>query len=225
MGAAPPEQNVTVFWAGALYAFFSLDHFLFGPFLLSRPLIVGPAVGAVMGCSVDGLALGVLGEAVWALVPPAGPRQWDTGLMTALSVVWAGDSGLPHAPLWAWAGTTALALPFGGAGRILDRWTRRGAGVCMEKALGGLKAGREGPLVVSLWGAGALWVLKSGAFFALCYWTGGLIWKTAAARFSPSLLLGLERMWYVWVGVGAAVVFHQFVERLTRPGVFRTGGA
>jgi mannose/fructose/N-acetylgalactosamine-specific phosphotransferase system component IIB len=91
-------NGVTGLLSALLYGVLSIDHFALGPFLLSRPLVLGALLGTLWGRPAEGLALGLLGESLWVVVPPAGPSQWDTGLAVALACVWAFSPGVAVAP-------------------------------------------------------------------------------------------------------------------------------
>lgn len=201
---------------GLLYAVLSLDHFVWGPFLLSRPLTLGVAVGALCGVPVDGLALGMIGEALWGLVPPTGPHQWDVGLMTALAVFWTADHPVVStgpAPSWALALAALLAFPWGRLGRRADDWVRRRARLLTDRALAGASRGEGGPIATSIVLSGVLWIVKGWALFLVFESIGGGFWSMAADRVGPTARLALERIWKVWIVLGAAVLAHQFLNR------------
>ena len=109
-----------------LYGVLSIDHFAVGPFLLSRPLVLGALLGTLWGRPAEGLALGLLGESLWVVVPPAGPSQWDTGLAVALACVWAFSPGVAvpgDSPRGAFLATAFLAsVPFAVVARPVDIW-------------------------------------------------------------------------------------------------------
>ncbi len=153
---------MSVFLSALAYGLLSLDHFTVGPFLLSRPLVVGSVVGFLCGHAGEGVALGLLAECLWVRVPPVGAGQWDVGLSVALAGVWAFE--LPHDVLVPGARIAlafTLALPFAVVGRSADQWVRRHTRLLAVRALAGVERGLVGPLRYSLIFGAVLWVLKS----------------------------------------------------------------
>jgi len=199
---------------GLLYAVLSLDHFSFGPLLLSRPLVVGTACGWALKQPAAGFEIGAVGEALWALVPPAGPRQWDVGLMAALMAAWlAGDSAPAGAPRWALALAGLIAFPLGLLGRRIDGWARKQTRPFAAHALEGLSRGSDGPLRASLFATALLWVFKSFLVFLVMESFGGALWDWIASRTPALFQTALERTWFLWMALGAGALLWQFIGR------------
>lgn len=211
---------------GLLYAVLSLDHFSFGPLLLSRPLIVGTAGGWLLNHPMTGFEVGAVGEALWALVPPTGPRQWDVGLMAALSMAWLGGDGAGTAAVdarWALALAGLIAFPLGLLGRRVDAWARKQTRPFAARALEGLARGSDGPLRASLALTALLWIFKSWVVFLVFESFGGALWDWGAARLPGVVRLALDRTWTLWMAVGAGSLLWQFLgrwpARAPRPGI------
>ncbi len=103
-------------------AFLNLDKQAFGPFMVSRPLVVGAIMGLLLGELGYGLWLGLSAELLWlATLSLGGQLVPQAGLaVCAVFVAWVGSSfatgeALPKAglvlsfltlPFWAWAFTS-----------------------------------------------------------------------------------------------------------------------
>lgn len=201
--------------AAAIYALFSLDHFAVGPFLLSRPIVIGPIVGALAGQPDAGLAIGLLAEALWIAVPPAGPAQWDVGLFAALAALWAADMQ-PNVDKRPFLAAAALvAFPLAMLGRRVDAWARRQVRPWTDRAMGGLRRGEGGPLSLSLALSSALWVFKSVLIFLVFSSLGGALYMALIQ--SVFSIGGLTTAWNLWACLAVAAVVNHFLARLAPP--------
>lgn len=201
-----------------LYGLLAIDHFAVGPFLLSRPLVLGAVLGVLWGRPAEGLALGLLGESLWVVVPPAGPAQWDTGLAVALACVWAfglegtQKAGTPRGALLATA--FLAAIPFAVIGRRVDQWVRRRTRLFADYARAGFNHGVSGPFLNGLVLAMVLWGFKSLVVFFVAETLGGLVCAAVFPRLSGPTADGLAQAWALWPALGAATVWHLFFGRL-----------
>lgn len=198
--------------AALVYALFSLDHFAVGPFLLSRPIVIGPVVGAAMGNPEIGLWIGVLGEALWIGVPPAGPAQWDVGLFAALATQWASEMERGIDPRPFLAAASIAAFPLAMAARRVDGWARRQVRPWTDRAMSGLRRGEGGPLSLSLALSCGLWVFKSILIYLIFSSLGGALYMSIVGTVFS--LEGLTSAWNLWACLGAAAVLNHFVNRL-----------
>lgn len=209
-----------------VYGLFSLDHFTVGPFLLSRPLVMGGLVGGLCGHGAEGVALGLLAECLWVRVPPVGAGQWDTGLLVALAGVWAFE--LPHdapVPGARMALAFVLAIPFAVLGRKADQWVRRHTRVLAVRALAGVERGLVGPLRYGLIFGAILWGLKSLVLFFLADSLGGAVFNGLVPLLSGPWAEGLDRAWKLWPALGLAALLNHFSFRLGRKRFWMPGGA
>jgi mannose/fructose/N-acetylgalactosamine-specific phosphotransferase system component IIC len=84
---------LTSLFAGLL----ELDHVQAGQFLLSRPALVGPLLGWLNGCPLEGARIGLLVELIYLDFIPIGGVVPPNGLVAAASAVLAVSwSGLPE---------------------------------------------------------------------------------------------------------------------------------
>ncbi|MBL0059551.1 MAG: PTS sugar transporter subunit IIC [Elusimicrobia bacterium] len=204
--------------AALAYGILSLDHFTVGPFLLSRPLILSSLVGFLCGHVPEGIALGLLTESLWVVVPPAGPAQWDVGLAAALAGVWAflSPSGGPSSSVSGAATALALILsiPFAVLCRSVDIWLRRQMRILSVRALEGVERGLAGPLRYGLVFAGVLWGFKSLVVFFVAEALGGALYGVLLPLVRGPWLEGLDRAWRLWPALGLAALLHQLSLRL-----------
>lgn len=201
-----------------LYGLLAIDHFAGGPFLLSRPLVLGALLGALWGRPAEGLALGLLGESLWVLVPPAGPAQWDTGLAVALACVWAfgwegaQKAGTPRGAFLAVAFLTGI--PFAVAAKRVDVWVRRNTRLFADYARAGFNHGVSGPFWNGLGMSIVLWGFKSLVVFFVAENLGGLVCGAVYPRLGGPVAEGLDQAWALWPALGAATLWHLFFGRL-----------
>jgi mannose/fructose/N-acetylgalactosamine-specific phosphotransferase system component IIC len=209
---------VTGLLSALLYGVLSIDHFAVGPFLLSRPLVLGALLGALWGRPAEGLALGLLGESLWVVVPPAGPSQWDTGLAVALACVWAFSpvGAVPaQSPRGAYLAVAFLAsVPFAVVARRVDVWLRRNTRVLADYARAGFNHGVSGPFWRGLVFSMVLWGFKSLVVFFVAETLGALLCGAVFPRLTGPLAEGLDQAWRLWPALGAATLWHLFFGRL-----------
>ncbi|MBK8575839.1 MAG: PTS sugar transporter subunit IIC [Elusimicrobia bacterium] len=211
--------------AALAYGVLSLDHFTVGPFLLSRPLVLGSLVGCVCGHPGEGVALGLLAESLWVMVPPVGGGQWDVGLAVALAGVWAFE--WPHdipVPGGRIALAFLLAIPFSVVGRRVDQWARRHLRLLAVRALAGIERGLVGPLRYSLVFGAVLWGIKSVVIFFIADSLGGAVFNSLVPRIVGFWAEGFERTWSLWPALGAAALLNQFSRRLGKNRLWIPGG-
>jgi mannose/fructose/N-acetylgalactosamine-specific phosphotransferase system component IIC len=205
-----------------VYGLFSLDHFAVGPFLLSRPLVLGGLAGLLCGHPADGLAMGFIAECVWIMVPPAGGGHWDVGFVAALACVWA----LPGpAPVEKKALVLAFlfAIPFAVLGRQADQWVRRNMRVLSLRALAGVDHGLVGPLRYGMGFAAVVWVLKSLVLFFLADSLGGALYAEVLPRVTGPWQEGLEQAWSLFPFLAAGALLHHFSKRIGNGSWWRSG--
>lgn len=206
---------MSVLLSALFYGIFSLDHFTVGPFLLSRPLVMGSLVGVLCGHPGEGVALGLLGECLWVQVPPVGAGQWDVGLSVALAGVWAfempSDIPLPGARM---ALAFTLAIPLAVVCRVVDQWVRRHMRLLAARGLAGVERGVVGPLRYSLWFGAVVWVLKSIVVFFLADSLGGAVYNGVLPKITGPWLEGFHRAWTLWPALGLAALLNHFSDRL-----------
>ena len=120
-----------VVWAGVIGGLFWLDRYQIGQLMISRPIVVGPAIGWAIGNAQIGLAVGALFEILWLRRPPIGgfiapEATFATAVASATAVIVGNETHLD---------VTALALlsfilfmPFSFLGSRLDLLLRIGLG-------------------------------------------------------------------------------------------------
>jgi mannose/fructose/N-acetylgalactosamine-specific phosphotransferase system component IIC len=181
---------VSVLLAGLLYALLSLDHIAVGPFLLSRPVVAGTVVGAVLGNGPLGFTAGWIVELMFISVPPVGLVAEDISIVGALTALWTVEARSPRDA--ALLLSVILAVLCGRLVTEADRWVRRQNDKFGDWILGHLKEGRERILwkAFSVWAG--LWFLKNWVVFAALGYLGQAA-VDALLRFLPlRALTGLD---------------------------------
>ncbi|MFI5345452.1 MAG: PTS sugar transporter subunit IIC [Elusimicrobiota bacterium] len=145
--------------AGAI-ALLELDAASVGPFLLSRPFVVGPLVGWACGDLWSGAVLGAIFESLTLEeMPLGGCLDFSATVATGAAAFLASSRG--GLPIEA-AFPAGLAAGWAHAG--LEKYLRRGRGVHARRLEAALAAGRTPWYGLEITGA---LVLQAGATFAL----------------------------------------------------------
>lgn len=123
--------------AGALL---SLDAVHVAQVMVSRPVVVGPVAGWILGDVATGLWAGALVELVWISVLPIGPYTPPDATVATLAAVavavpWGGGPAAVAAGI-------AVGVPVGIAGRKIDVALRRRLTRASERVVAALEAGR-----------------------------------------------------------------------------------
>jgi mannose/fructose/N-acetylgalactosamine-specific phosphotransferase system component IIC len=181
---------VSLLLAGFIYALLSLDQNAAGPFLLSRPVVTGAAVGAALGNAPLGFAAGLMTELLSVSVPPVGLASGDVSVIGGLAALWSVEAFSQRGAALLLA--LGLAIPAGWAVTVLDRRIRRQNDRFGDWILGHLTEGRERVLWQALAVWAGLWFLKAWAMFIALGFLGQRL-VDAALRFLPvRTLQGLD---------------------------------
>jgi mannose/fructose/N-acetylgalactosamine-specific phosphotransferase system component IIC len=161
--------------AGAI-SLLELDAASIGPFLLSRPFVVGPLVGWLCGDPMTGSVLGGVFEALTLEELPLGGRLDFSAPVAAGAAAWlaAGPAALPGEAAF------LAGLAAGWAHARLERRLRRGRGSHARRVEADLGAGRSPSLGAEL---AASLSAQAAATFVLAF--------SALAAFGPAL----SRLW------------------------------
>ena len=118
-----------------------VDGLLVGQWMVSRPIIVGPMLGAVLGAPFVGAAFGALFEAFSIETAPVGSFVPMNGTVAAACAVLmsAGPAAVPP------AAALPAGLALGLAATRVDHFFRERRGRLTEQALSSLKAGGRVP--------------------------------------------------------------------------------
>jgi mannose/fructose/N-acetylgalactosamine-specific phosphotransferase system component IIC len=220
-----PAYLVTVLLGGVA----ALDATPVAQTMLSQPLVVATALGAVWGDWRTALEVGIVLQVLAASTLPMGartPEDYATGGVVGVGLA----LGLASRQQFVMAREASELLGvLGGVvaaigGVPLLRWQRRlNEGLsrwCEEE----IRSGREGALAAS---HGAAVVLAFGVGVAYCAVCLGL-GITGLATFCERESLRLARAWSLaqplWLGLGLAQVLHAFIQRrLVRGAMFGAG--
>ncbi len=182
-------------------ALLELDAAAVGPFLLSRPIVIGPLIGWALGSPWIGAALGGLFEALTLEDMPLGGRLEFSAPVAAGVAAWLG-AGPPALPPEA---AFLAGLLAGWAHARVERGLRRGHGALVsraEAALAADEAPRLGEKILVVLG------LQAAATFAVVLIALAAV-GPAAARLWPALpefLRAAARTSFLaapWLGCGS----------------------
>lgn len=148
----------------ALGAVVFLDQWPAVQTMISRPIVVGPIVGAVLGAPADGVLWGAVLETIALAVQPVGAARYPDAALAGLLGTAAALTGF-HEGLFpaGWAVVVAVAAGAAGdaVGRLQRRWNgRTAAAVRARVAAGSLSAPGRG-IAVALSRAAALGALQT----------------------------------------------------------------
>ncbi|MBW2505318.1 MAG: PTS sugar transporter subunit IIC [Deltaproteobacteria bacterium] len=129
---------------GALAMFAGVDRVAFGQFMISRPIVVGPLAGLILGDALIGLEIGMLLELLWlgrlpvgAAIPPDDTQVTLGATVLALHLEQTLTvHGMPLVLL-----CVLVAIPLGKFGQSFDRLARNVNDRFNTKALTALKKG------------------------------------------------------------------------------------
>jgi mannose/fructose/N-acetylgalactosamine-specific phosphotransferase system component IIC len=199
---------------GALYAALTLDRGAAGPFLFSRPLVIGPILGYAWNSPAWGLWIGAVCELLWLGVIPVGVSALDPGLVAAWTLHWTltvpapGQSGAVVGLM--------VAVPMALAVRPFDAGVRRLNENFSTLAWRTLDRGREWGLWAALLLSMAVLFLKAWFVFWLGAWGGEAAVRWLVQRSPMVALEGLDfaGQWLPLLGVCVAI--NHFLDRLVR---------
>jgi mannose/fructose/N-acetylgalactosamine-specific phosphotransferase system component IIC len=188
--------------AGAgVVALLELDAASIGPFLLSRPFVIGPLIGGLLGAPWVGAGLGVVFEALTLEEMPLGGRIDFSAPVAAGAAAWlaAGPAKLPCEAAF------LLGLISGWVHAEVEGRLRRGRGVAVRRAETALAAGVSPRLTSKIFGELALQAAATFAVVLVALAAAG----PAVARSWPALpefLRAGARTAFLaapWIGAGS----------------------
>ena len=196
-------------WLAAIAALVSLDVTAFGQFMISRPIVVGPIFGFLLGDIKTGIWLGMIVELLWVGVIPMGASvPPDTTAMAILSTVW-GMRGVPNHPSSVVL-ALALAIPAAVLFRLVDV-AQRYAHVRIARWVQDAPDGAlESRISQGIYAGFLLFFIKAFLFYAGLLYAGSVVTREVYFRLSPMMVNGLGLAWRVLPVVGFAVILRNF---------------
>jgi mannose/fructose/N-acetylgalactosamine-specific phosphotransferase system component IIC len=177
--------------------------------MVSRPIVVGPLFGYLLGDIMSGVWLGIIVEMVWVNVIPMGASvPPDTTAIAILSAAW-GIRAVPHHSS-AMVLALALAVPAAVLFRLIDvaqrylhvriaRWVQEGKEDTLEKRVSyGVYAGF------------ILFFLKAFIFYSLLIYPGTLLTREIYMHMPVVMTRGMALAWRVLPMVGLAYMLRNF---------------
>jgi mannose/fructose/N-acetylgalactosamine-specific phosphotransferase system component IIC len=191
--------------------------------MVSRPIVMGPAVGWILGAPTDGVLWGAAFETMLLAIQPVGAARYPdaalAGLLGTTAAIVGRESGVYPA---AWAVAVAAGAGWAGdaVGHLQRRWNARTAAAVRERVSEGSLAAPGRGIAVALARGAALGALQSGVGLAAAIagtrllagspWAGPLdahglrVAAAAMAAVAGARALGLGRKRLASLALGAA---------------------
>ena len=163
--------------AGLIYALLALDHMAMGPFMLSRPIVVGPVLGWYLGDAPMGFLIGSVVELMWMNVVQVGVWPIDPSVIAALSTVWTSLAGRTDRA--AVTASLLLAIPCGLVVRHVDLWFRQQNDVLTPWVIRQFEENHRSVVARAVFFAQGFWMLKTWVVFLAL----AVLGRTALDRF------------------------------------------
>ena len=188
-----------------LAAFFELDVTAFGQIMISRPMIVGPVFGLLLGDVVSGFWIGIIVELIWIDSIPMGTSvPLDVTVISVLTAVW-GISYLGGGKA-AIIAALAVAVPLGYLFRYFDirlRYFNSGIARWIER---GIRQGKEARITSGIYLGVFLFFIKAFFFYVIFMALGKILMRMMFAAVPLGVRSGLEISWYVLPVIGFGIV-------------------
>lgn len=198
----------TAILVSVLGACCSTDVTAFGQFMISRPIVCAPLIGAVLGDLQSGLWIGMIVELIWVSAIPMGaavPTE-DSTSIAVMAAIWAlsAAAGTPAAMVLA----LALAVPAGALYKQLDMALRFFNVRIVHWVEAGIAAGNESRISIGIYSGLALFFLKAFVFYMVLIYPGLWLIDTASSLLPAKILSGLSLAWRVLplIGFGLFIV-------------------
>lgn len=196
--------------AGVIAVFSGLDRTAFLQIMVSRPIVVGPLTGWLLGDPSTGLQVGLLVELLWlgrlpvgAAIPPD-DTQVTVGA-TALAIGMGGElAGFPALASALLA--TLVAIPLGKVGQLFDRGARNWNEKLLQRSEEAL-AEKDWPAIERSHLSGlAHFALSSLATFVVIVGAGSIVLHYLAPLLLPLTAKGANWLRVVFPLVGVAAI-------------------
>ena len=162
----------------ALGAVVFLDQWPAVQAMISRPIVVGPIVGAVLGAPVDGVLWGATLETMQLAVQPVGAARYPDAALAGLlgtTAALAGMEGNVYPAAWAIGVAAAAGWAGDAVGRVQRRWNARTAAAVRARVAAGSVAAPGWGIVAALSRGAALGAAQTAAGLALVAGGGWLL--------------------------------------------------
>lgn len=182
----------------------------FGQFMISRPIVVGPLFGFLLGDIKAGLWIGMIIELIWiGAIPMGAAIPNDITSIAILSTVWSLRS-FPEHNATASIIAMMIAVPAGVLYRYLDIKQRYFNVHIVHWVEAGIEQGLEYRITIATYLGLLLFMVKGVVFYALMILAGEWLLKIIYFRMPQSLLLHLQWIWYLLPVAGFGVFLLNF---------------
>ncbi|HBU68861.1 MAG TPA: hypothetical protein DEE98_00580 [Elusimicrobia bacterium] len=191
-------------------ALISLDITAFGQFMISRPAIVGPLFGYLMGDIKTGLVIGFIIELIWvSFIPMGAAIPTDVTTVAVLSSVWGLKYFSGHHGIIVLA--MLLAIPAGMLYKQFDIIVRYFNVSVMRWVEEGVKNGDERRIEYGVHFSLLLFFFKSFVFYFLLIATGKLLVHGMFLKLPGGVMEGFDITWHVLPAFAMAVMLVSFL--------------
>ncbi|MCK9582991.1 MAG: PTS sugar transporter subunit IIC [Endomicrobiales bacterium] len=195
-------------------ALISLDITPFGQFMFSRPIVVAPLFGCILGDLTSGIWIGIIVEFVWIGILPMGAAvPADITTVAILATIW----GIKTMPNNNAVMVLALifALPSAMFFKLLDMWIRKINVLVMRWVENGVKAGKIGRVSKGIFIGIVLFFLKAFVFYFAFIIAGEWLVGEVFAMVPSKVMYGLFLSWRFLPIMALGIMFRNFSPKLT----------
>jgi hypothetical protein len=192
--------------------------------MISRPIVLGPVVGAILGAPADGVLWGAAVETMQLAIQPVGAARYPDAALAGLLGTTAALTGMEGDVYPAgWAVAVAAAAGWGGdsVGRLHRRWNGRTAAAVRDRVARGALSAPGWGIALALSRGAALGGAQTAAGLAVVAagwwlvggspWTGPLdahgveLAAAAMAAVAGARMFGIGRVRAASLAIGALV--------------------
>jgi len=195
-------------------ALISLDITPFGQFMFSRPIVVAPLFGYILGDLTSGIWIGIIVEFVWIGILPMGAAvPADITTVAILATIW----GIKTMPNNNAVMVLALifALPSAMLFKLLDMWIRKINVLVMRWVENGVKVGKIGRVSKGIFIGMVLFLLKAFVFYFVFIIVGEWLVGGVFAIVPSKVMYGLFLSWHFLPIMALGIMFRNFSPKLT----------
>jgi len=149
-----------------LFSLISMDNIPLGQLMISRPIVVGPLLGYIMGDPTAGFWIGSVIELFWVYSIPVGQVPLDVTTMTVVSVFWS--LSVVNRTISTYAVALISSVPCGIISRYINIWLRGKNKYFSELVIRKIKSNDEKYVLVALIASFLLWYIKTFLFYVIC---------------------------------------------------------
>lgn len=192
-----------------LAAIFSLDVTAFGQFMISRPIVLCPVFGYILGDIKSGLWIGMIIELIWTKEIPMGAAvPHDATTVAILTTIWGIGSPFKQSSVLVLA--LMLAALAGILFKYTDFWVRNTNTKICHWIEDGIRKGEENRIDKGIFLGILLFFLKAFVFYILLIFIGAPVVDKIYVQLPMQAIRGLDLAWWYLPITGFAVMLINF---------------